>query len=463
MADIKLSTVKPDYDQVLDQITSYLRSNNSWKDLIEAATGQILAKFISGGVAYNQYSIERAVQENYIETARNLATVLQGVRDHGVRIQRKSPGSVPVTFTRESSSGLYAIPAYSKFKVGDDYYFNRLPIVFVNGSLTATGTLEEGELVVHSYTSTGEAFQRFWVGSNYTSSDSLVRAFVDGTEWNRITSGIWAAGFGEQSFSDQTSILGELEVTFGNGVNGVAPTPGSSIEIHEYIIKGAASNNAISGIKVLYDADSKVTGLTSSVISGADDERTMEYYKEVGARLGRSLKRAVTRSDYNAICRSYPGVLAADCRGEYDIQPGNQSWQSTVGIYLVTQSAWTNPQKSAFLTWLQQYAMLGVKHQLEPVTSVVTNITAQLLVDTSLYPYDLDEVISAANTALQLVFKPKSDSLGKEVYKSEIYDCLKNVAGVKYVNLSLPSGDVITVNADQYFLLGTITLTAAYV
>lgn len=463
MADVKLSTVKPDFDQVLEQIVSYLRSNTSWKDLIEASTGQILAKFVAGGVAYNQYSIERAVQENYIETARNLATVLQGVRDHGVRIQRKSPGLVSVTFTRTNIVGMYVIPAYSKFRIGDSFYFNRLPVVFTNGNATVNGDLEEGELIVHSYTSNGDAFQRFWIGSNYTSSDAIVRVFVDGTEWSRLVSGIWAAKNSETCFSDQTSVLGEMEITFGNNVNGQLPAPGSAIEIHEYVISGSSSNNALSGLKVSYPADGNVTGVTSSVISGAADEQTMTYYKEIGARLGRSLRRAVTRSDYNAICRSYPGVLAADCRGEYDIQPGNQSWQSTVGIYLVTSTEWTTPQKNAFLGWLQQYAMLGVKHQIEPVSAVVTAVTAELLIDTSLYPYDLDEVTAAANAALQLVFAPNSESLGKEVYKSEIYECLANVDGVKYVNLSAPAGNVVTIAANQYFKLGTITLTASYV
>lgn len=464
MPELKLSTVKPDYQDLYSQLQNELYNTTAWKDLIEAATGQLLTSYVAGVGAYAQFSIERGVQENWLETARGSASVLQSVRDFGVRIQRKIPSSLTASFTRTDTLYSYTIPAYSTFKVdGNFWFFNKSAIVFAAGQNTVSATLEEGQLVVHTFTVTSPTFQKFYVGSNFNSSDSTVRVFVDGNLWDTTKNGIWTLA-AVNTCTDSTTILGELEIKFGDNTNGNAPNLGAVVNIHEYTVQGSTINRANTdpGYSVTYTGNTNITGVVTSNIAGADDEHNIQFYKEVGARLGRSLNRAVTASDYEVICRTYSGVIAAKARAERDINPGNQAWQSTVEILLVTTTTWTTDQNNAFLAWLQDYTMLGVKNIMGTVTAVPTNIMGQLLVDNKSGLYNADSIIAEANSALNTALSPASDCIGKDVYISDIIDILSAIDGVKHVVLTSPT-ITTSISDTQYFKINTISLTVTYV
>lgn len=461
---VQLSTVKPDYEDILAQLTSYLRNENSWKDLIEASTGQLLTKFLAGGIAYNQFTIERAVQENFLESALGRSGVYAMARDLGVRIKRKSPAEVLVSLTRTSTSGIYSIPAYTQFKIDKTtFFFNPAPITFNNTQATVTGIkLEEGEIRTTSHTSDGTSFQKFLVGTDFTSSDKSVRVLVNNVEWSRIEGGPWLLERTTNSFSDLTSILGEMEITFGNNVVGTIPPAGANLDITEFVVKGSITNTAVTALSVEIPSIQSVTGVTTSTISLADDEKDVSFYKETGARLGRAFNRAVTRSDYNAIAKTYPGVIDAICKGEYEINPGDQNWMSTVGVYLITASVWSPTQEADFLKWLSDQAMLGVFHVIEPTTAVVNDITAHLLVDSKKTSKNLTQIIDDAKNLLLSTYGLQQQRLGRDVYVSDIYDLLTDVSGVSHViDLTSPATDQV-LNEEQYFKLGALNITAAY-
>lgn len=461
---VQLSTIKPDYEDLLAQLQASLKNEESWKDLIEASTGQLLTKFVAGIGAYSQFTIERAIQENFLGSAQGQASVSLAVKDLGVRIQRKQPSKVKADLQRKNFIGVFSIPKYTQFKIEDLFFFNPEPITFNAGQEFATNIeLEEGKLEEHQFFSNGSSYQKFFVGSNYSSSNTRSMVKVNGEEWYKVNGGVWLLPAGDKCYSDNTSILGELEITLGSNVAGVIPTANSSIVITNFIVTGLSSNKAVSGLSVALPSNTEITGLTTTGITGGDNEKSIEFYKEIGSQLGRSLGRTVTKSDYEATIKTYPSVIDSRCVGERDINPGDQNWQSTVGIYLITRHVWSNEEEDNFIGWVESKGIAGVKCVLEPVTPITSDITASVLIDPVYTSETLQQIQSNIVSAINSIYGLEGQRLGRDVYISDIYDLIMSIPGVKHVpTITSPSMNYLISN-DQYFKINNINLTVSYV
>ena len=465
--EVKLSTVKPDYADLRTQLEALLQANPVWTDLVPAATGEILIKMVAGAGSYNQYTIERGVQETFLETARAPQNIYSLVRLLGVRLIRKTPHKTTVEFSQTGGTAL-VIPKYTLFSIDNQYQYYNEETVYVPVGTSITATLTEGELTIYEYTSDGSAFQQFLIGSSFTSSNILSRVFVDGKEWNRITTGIWLAREYEEKFSDQTTQLGNLEITFGDNANGLIPPIDSKIEIYEYRVQGSESLVTSAGLTVLSSDYPQLTGKTTIGLIGGSDEPTPSYYQYVAARIGRAAAggdlRLVTRSDYQHGLLLYPGII--DCRsvGEWENNPPNLNMMNIINLYLITETKWDETDEEEFFDWLDNYAMQGVKHVIKPTTALPLIVNAQLLIKEG---YTTDEVIASATQNLQNTYAISYGSLKKSVYKSDVYNTLMSTNGVQHVILNSPTADIIAGVYDYVSLRvedgGSISLTAQYV
>lgn len=199
---LKLSAVKPDFEQVMIQLQSALANKSAWKDIIPASVGQTILEFISAILVLNQRSIERAVQESMLDSARLNTSVMMIARMLGVHILRKRPAVVTVELTRQTTAGSLFIDKFSQFTVDGVKFFNRAPAFFNIGVATITIELAQGEIITEDFTSTGEAYQRFEIGNqDYTISDTDILCYVgeeeSQIEYFRTIDGLW--GFGATS------------------------------------------------------------------------------------------------------------------------------------------------------------------------------------------------------------------------------------------------------------------------
>lgn len=461
---VQLSTVKPDYEDLLAQLQASLKNEDAWKDLIEASTGQLLTKFVAGIGAYSQFTIERAVQENFLGSAQGQASVSLAVKDLGVRLQRKQPSKVKVRLQRKDFVNLLSLPRYTQFRIEELYFFNPEPVTFnVGQEFVSDIELEEGKLEENQFFSNGSNYQKFFVGSSYSSSNTRSLVKVNSEEWYKVDGGVWLLPTGDKCYSDNTSILGELEITFGSNVAGSVPPVNSSIVITNFVVGGLTSNRATFGLAVTVPNNTDISGVTITGITGGDDEKPIEFYKEIGSQLGRSLSRTVTKSDYEATIKTYPSVIDSRCVGERDINPGDQNWQSTVGIYLITRHVWSNEEEGNFIDWIESKGIAGVKCVLEPVTPIASDITASVLIDPVYTNETLQQVQSNIVSAINNVYGLESQRLGRDVYISDIYDLIMSIPGVKHVpTITSPSMNY-SISNDQYFKINNINLTVSYV
>lgn len=459
---VKLSTIHPDQVDIRTQLESILLTNKVWKDLIPAETGEILIKFIAGVGATNQYTIERAVQECFLETAKSPQNILTITRLLGVRIKRASPNKVKMNVTVPLGENTLNYGKYTQFTIDGQYkFYNKEPIVVRPGT-TQSIELTEGELVIHQYTSDGTAFQQYLIGDSFTSSDDECRVFINGNEWERMTSGIWKAENEQNVFSDQTTQIGSMEITFGNTVNGTIPPINSSIVIHEYIVSGTTTLDERSELEVKCDSDNQFKAKTTTIITGGDSAPTSNFYQLIGARLGRAGERFVTRSDYSAGLLAYPGVIASTVKGEHEFNPPNLNMMNIIRMYLLTTHEWSEDEEAEFMKWLEQYCMLGCKHILEPVEAIPLKIVSKVLISTG---YTTEDVRERVTNALRAKYALTDSSLEKPAYRSDIHQTIMNVTGVLHNVLEEPTTD-ITLEFAQYLSLdvedGGIELTVDY-
>jgi hypothetical protein len=453
MSTVQLSTVKSDFLDLRSQLQSILQGYDSWKDLVVSGTGQTLIDLIAGIGAYNQYSIERAVQEVFMETAVAPSSVYSIARLLGTRISRKKPAQVTVNLTRDTYAEATSIPKYSKFVINigatNVDFINTDIVVFVAGQQSISVVLTEGSENIHEFVSDGSNYQNFVIGSKFTSSDSLVRLVVNEIEeYTRVNTALWNYD-GIAVFYENTTQLGEVDITLGNGIYGKKPAQFDNIVIYEYVLAGTSTNTNTTGLPVSCSVDSGITGLTTTVVSGAEDEKDYKFYKHISPQLYAANSRAVTRKDCEAIIKTYQGIVDARVYGEADINPSDLRWMNMIGVYAITTTNWSTDKQAEFINWFEDYKIVTTKVLYNNAQPVPIIVDVDVLVDKK---YNLALVQNQVTDAINEYFKPKEGTIGTSFYLSSLIDVILSITGVRYVTYNSPS-DNIKILFNQYLSL----------
>lgn len=108
-----LSTIEPDFHDIARQLKAMLISGNSrdakaWKDLLETAAGSQIADWFAAIGELDQYSIARAFEEMFTETASLDSSVYGNFLNNGSYLKRKEP---PYSVMRLPDSSNVEIPS----------------------------------------------------------------------------------------------------------------------------------------------------------------------------------------------------------------------------------------------------------------------------------------------------------------------------------------------------------------
>lgn len=472
--DVQLSTTRPDYESVVLQLTKSLSADPAWKDIIQAATGQKIIGWIASGIAYGQFSIERALQEGILYSAKSPSGIRAITNMLGVRAQRKQSPYVTVTLTRTDTGTLLTIPAKSVFVIDSLPFFNRTSAVFQESQLSLQLQLHQGEQRTVEITSTGETFQKFEIGDgdSLVSNDDI-EVYVAGTLWSRVTDAPWSLGVDSKSYFENTSNRGDMEITFGSGDFGRIPPSGATISINFIKTQGEAAHTTTSGRAVTWTTAPSgvtVTGETTTPVQGGGDEKSHTFYRTMAPHLRAANKRAVRRSDYRALATHYyPDIKDAIFRGQAELAPGRRSMMNVVGATLVTGTTWSSGD---FEEWANEFKDSLAIYQTEflniPPTVHTMDVTATIYCRQDA---QLESIKTRLTSIVGDFFAPKVGSLGFSIYRTDISDILNGRDAnnpdelleqqVSYVELDQSLDDLI-IESDAYIQLGNLNLTMAY-
>jgi len=475
-AALPLTAIQPDYESNVAELQNILNTspNPAWNNTSESGTGQTLIEMIATAQAFNQFSVERGLQESMLDFAQLPSSIYAITRMLGVRLARCSPSSLTASFVLPMTfAGSITINSYTQFSISGIDFYNDTQIIFPPNTTTQIVTLYQGTVQSAMLYSTGQALQTFSLTApDFSIADASINCLVNGALYMPTTftsfyaTGLWEYGPSDNVFYQSTDASGNATLTFGDGNFGAIPPVNAQINLTYATTLGAGGNLTLDGTTFSYSTIAPVaTGsinlsiactATSNAENGSNQRQAAEY-KIISPGSFAAKDRPSTLIDYNAFALNYSGVIDAYFQGQASFAPNNLNFMMVVQVAILAVPTWTLAQFQAFVTWLQPYAAANIQFIQLTVTEQVVNITANVFCTDQIPLSTLENLIIGNLTTL---FTPRAGYLGYSIYMTDITNTIINSdpnGNIQYVQLLSPGTDQI-VFPQQWLSLGAINL-----
>lgn len=435
-----LSTVTPDYNGIRQQLQSQLGTKGAWTDQVVSSTGQTLIDFMASIGAFDQFSIESAVQEQFFDTQKFESSIFAKARTLGVRLARRIPGGVDVEIVRDAQNPVEYVPAYTQFECGGKKLFNREALILTQ-DVTRT-RLYQGEVKAITTKGLGSPFQRFIVTErNFVVSDVDTLVLLDGAQIEVTKKGLWH--YAEKPVvQDLTTREGQLVLNFGNDYYGTLPPVGSVVAIRYVITEGADGNDStFAGNDIKCEDFESLKGTTLSGLQGGANQPDPRVYQYVAPHIYSSGDKALTHNQYNAKAAGYPGVIDALVLGQRYLAPSDFRYMNLARVSLLTTTPWATTEWEAFVEWFYESSMHNLRLYREDPRPRDFATDVEVVCKSEA---DLTEVKRKVTEDLVAYYALTYGSLGRKIYISDIYDLIREShEDIHHVNLRLPEHNII--------------------
>jgi hypothetical protein len=471
---LSLVRTRPDYHSVLAQLMTEVQRSAAWADADISATGQMILRAVAADVDYGQFSIARALQECFPDTAQSDNSIFLAARMLGNNLRRNISASVNVTLSRAETGTVLSIDPYQEWviKYSDAilYFFNRNTITFNSSEISIPIELFSGKPMSTTINSSGVPFQRIEIGSeNRKISDTDIRVFVNGVQWLQTTEPLWHFQGQDKVFFASTLPNGNVEIRFGNGLNGSSPQLNVPIVVHWIESGGTADNRTEIGAKVTTPITSlsgygSLVGITTSIADSGSDYLPAKYFKYFGGATRAAAKRAVRRSDYRVKALEFgEPIKDAQFRGQAEIAPRRPAYMNVIEATLLADPPLTDTQWNEFSSYIRRNGIFQTELRRRDPIALPLDIVATVYCRPEANLTDVAKVIR--NRVVEAL-APTYDSLGYSWYLSDIsmllegYDELGGL--VEYAMLSAPTAPVICPDAQKWVRFNSLNLSMAY-
>lgn len=475
-AALPLTAIQPDFESNVSELQNILNNspNPAWNNTATSGTGQTLIEMIATAQAYNQFSVERGLQESMLDFAQLPSSIYQITRMLGVRIARCQPSSLTATLVLPMTfSSTLTLAAYTQISIGGVDFYNNTQIIFPPGTTTQSVTLYQGTVQNATFYSNGQALQSYSLTApDFSIADASIVCTVNGTQYlpTTFTSfyavGLWEYGPSDTVFYQSTDASGNAVITFGDGNFGIIPPVNAQIALTYATTLGAGGNLSLEGQNFSYSTlapvasgsiNITISGTATSNSENGSNQRQAGEYKIISPGSFSAKDRPSTLTDYNAFALNYPGVIDAYFLGQASFAPNNLNFMMVVQVAILSTPAWTTTQFEAFSTWLQTYGGANLQFIRLSVTEQVVNISANVFCTDQIPLSTLENLIIANLTNL---FTPRAGYLGYSIYQSDIESTILNSdpnGNIQYLQLLSPGSDLI-IGPSTYLSLGTVSL-----
>ncbi|MFE5689580.1 baseplate J/gp47 family protein [Streptomyces sp. NPDC056512] len=451
-----------------------------WRDFTnEADFGNVLLELFAHMGDILSYYQDRVANESFLTTARTRRSVIEHLRLIGYELSTAVPSTtvlslaVPVEVKEAveinpgdafATSSTRDRPGL-RFEYVDDKItidFSRMKVVEVAPGTTmrvfgaAEGGIpvREGRQVRNELLgkSDGTPNQRFTLvhprpilrppGSTPNAAQDLqikTRLLDKATDWTRRDSLAFSKP-GMPDYIVEIDAEDRATVVFGDGRSedgetesgrfGTIPVKGTEIRATYRVGGGRAGNVPPHAITTIIGAPQLVR-LGAKVFNplpatgGAEREDTAKAVRRAPA-VFRSLRRAVTTADYEALALSFNGVgkvraVAADW---------NRVW-----LYVAPQGGGnaSDVLEEDLLGYFEDKRMIGQIVEIKDVSYVAIRVTAEIGVESF---FATSEVVAAVQRAAAELLAFDQVGFGDTVHLSRFYDRIQDVPGVVYVNIT---------------------------
>lgn len=470
-----LSYVDYDFDSLVTQLQDRIKLRDSWKDVYRSSTGQMLIELLAYVLNLGLYYTERRAEESTLSTAQLLSSVKNLVALLNYEPKRKTSATGTLTFSIPAPLGVIVfVPKYTECESTNGVKFlTNEDSAIQKGQTSVTSKSIQGELVEVSISSSGVASQECTINStdvedSADSTNPTLQVLVDGVLWTKVSSFIYS-----ETTSKHYRVLndpeGTVTIQFGDNINGLSPSSGSTILIRYVKSLGVDGNVTGTGVittinSVLYDETGTVVSSISVTNTGSflggDAEEDIEEIRYEAPRVFKTGQRAVSRTDFMAILDNYSGVASSNVWGENEEAElagiaADPTMLNKVKICLVLQS-WELPDatfKATLSEYLQGISMLTVKYEFADPTFLLVVPTVKIVVATG---YSQSQVQSDVEEALADEFELGTSKLGTTTKYSRVMGDLDAISGVAYINAVLEIKKALTAGYNSGYDYGCV-------
>ena len=247
------------------------------------------------------YYIDRAHTESYLDTATQSASVRALARMMGYQPNSRTAASATVTVSNSSGAAIvvpkgtiFVVPATSSKAA---VYFTSSAAATANAGASVAISVNEGREVTETLTSnfSGESGAAFLLSEKKAVPSSL--SITVGTTTYSHTTRMFDVGADAPSFMSLVDSEDFTRVVLGNGVNGRVPPAGSTVKVTYRVGQGSLGNVAVNAISTMDSPVLHLTVASSTVASGGTDAESNASIKKNAPALRRVQDRAVTLTD----------------------------------------------------------------------------------------------------------------------------------------------------------------------
>jgi hypothetical protein len=454
-----------DYESLLQAMYALVPSKlPQWKDFNnEADFGNVLLELFAHMGDILSYYQDRVANESFLGTATTRRSVIEHLRLIGYTLATAVPAAaslnVTVPGTVNSAVTVNQGDAFAtksqKQKSSIRFEFTReapLTIDFstivpdpVTGKKTYSGLpVEEGRLIKSEAlgTSDGSPNQRFTLAhprlilrpigaAQQTSRDVVLLTQLGGVidTWN-LQETLAFSRAGQKDYVIEIDENDAATVIFGDNSFGAIPANGAQILVTYRVGGGLAGNAPAGSIQTIVGAP-QLALLGAQVINpapstGGSDREDIQHAVQHAPAVFRSLKRAVTAADYEALALSFKGVGKVQARAT--------GW-NTVTLYVAPDGGGkvSDVLEANLKAYFEDKRMLSQIIEIQDVDYIPINVTAEIGVQSYYVRSDVQAAVQQAAAAL-LAFD--NVGFGQTIYLSKFYEVTEKIPGVLYVNVT---------------------------
>ena len=490
MADIEHSDGRKVVDYMARDYDSLLRS---MRELIpyylpewtehesEADFGNVLLQLFAHMGDQLSYYQDRVANESFLGTAQTRRSIIHHLRLIGYRLATAAPAAatlevaLPVdcdeTITIKRGDAFATKSQKDRPSVRFEYTAEEplevdcrtLPVRSEDEKKVFRFPIEEGRLVKREVlgTSDGTPNQQYAMAHR----GLILRSLGQGQAVNRDVTLISRLGStitpwtlqetlafsraGQRDFVIEIGENDQTTVRFGDGAFGAIPTAEATLEV-TYRVGGGQQGNVSAG-RIQAIADAPQLSLLGAEVTnpnpatGGAERESIEHAVQHAPAVFRSLKRAVTADDYEALALEFSGV------GKVRAEAANGI---VVRLFVAPEGGGqvSDVLRANLLAYFEDKRPLTTRIEVEDVDYVPVQVTAEIGVESYYDPGRTKELVQQAAGRL-LAFD--NVDFGQTIYLSKFYEAMEAVEGVTFVNITeFRRGD----HTDSFEHMGKLTM-----
>ena len=346
MGRARIDYTNKDYDSLRRELLRRIpQLTDRWTDFSPSDLGVVLLELFCGIGDMLAYYLDAQAAEAFLPTARQRHNVIQLCRLISYRLDGPVAATTVLRFTLaaplDEDLPLPAGTAASALLEDGEVEFETVEeAVLSRGTLKVEVGARQGLRKEEVFSATGQPHASISLAGTDIAQDSI-RLSVQQQTWSEVAH-FQDSGRDDGHFQVDTDGLDRTRVFFGDGVRGALPAAGAPIRVEFLETLGAAGNlqahlvtSMLSPIR--HQGEPVPLSVTNPVpATGGSERERLEHARRQAPAEVRSLWRALTKDDYQALAEGYPGVAKAQVLDVTDC--GNIRYYEPVGSATGRQS-----------------------------------------------------------------------------------------------------------------------------